>query len=74
MNQPITEQQEKFSSYRTSINRWGQETKIPVIDVRDGIVERMIANQMVKANNRSAYIAYTEYHKPKINNSNDLRM
>jgi hypothetical protein len=73
MNQP-TNPPEKFSHYRTSINRWGQESKIPVIDVRDGIVERMIANQMVKANKRSAYIAYTEYHKPKTNNSNDLRM
>jgi len=74
MNQPTTEQQEKFSHYRTSINRWGQESKVPVIDVRDGIVERMIAERILKSNNRSKYITYNEYHTPKTNKSNDLRM
>ena len=75
MNQPQSiEQQEKLSHYRTSINGWGQEIKVPVIDVRDGIVERMIAEQMIKATNRSLYINYNEYHKPKTSNPYDLRM
>lgn len=61
MNQPTIEQQEKLSHYRTSINGWGQEVKVPVIDVRDGIVERLIAEKMSKSANRSMYITYSEY-------------
>lgn len=64
----------KLSHYRISKNKWGQEIKVPVIDVRDGIVERMIAEQMIKATNRSLYINYNEYHKPKTSNPYDLRM
>lgn len=62
------------SHYRKAINKYGQKIQVPVIDVRDGIVERMLAKEMEKATNRSKYITYTEYHKPKTNNSHDLRM
>jgi len=58
------------SHYRETINRYGQKIQVPVIDVRDGIVERMLAKEMEKATNRSKYITYTEYHrshKPKTN-------
>jgi len=56
------------SHYRESTNKYGQKIQVPVIDVRDGIAERMMGTAMSKSNNRSAYIAYTEYHrshKPK---------
>ena len=56
------------SHYRETTNKYGQKITVPVIDVRDGIAERMIAMQMIKANNRSKYINYNEYHrshKPK---------
>ena len=56
------------SQYRESTNKYGQKIQVPVVDVRDGVVERLIATAMSKANSRSAYIAYTEYHrshKPK---------
>jgi len=58
------------SHYREAINKHGQKVQVPVIDVRDGVVERMMAEQMEKATNRSKYITYTEYqrsHKPKTN-------
>lgn len=56
------------SHYREATNKYGQKIQVPVIDVRDGIAERMIAMGMIKAGNRSKYITYTEYHrshKPK---------
>lgn len=56
------------SHYREATNRFGQVVRVPVIDVRDGIAERMLAYQMIKAGNRSKYITYNEYHrshKPK---------
>lgn len=56
------------SHYREATNKYGQKIMVPVIDVRDGIAERMTAYQMIKASNRSKYINYNEYHrshKPK---------
>ena len=56
------------SHYREATNKYGQIIQVPVIDVRDGIAERMIAMQMEKATNRSQYLVYNEYHrshKPK---------
>jgi hypothetical protein len=56
------------SHYREATNKYGQIIQVPVIDVRDGIAERMIAMQMEKATNRSQYTVYNEYHrshKPK---------
>ena len=58
------------SYYREVTNKYGQKIQVPIIDVRDGIVERMIAMQMIKATNRSKYTNYTEYHrshKPQTN-------
>jgi monomeric isocitrate dehydrogenase len=56
------------SHYREATNKYGQIIQVPVVDVRDGIAERMVAMQMIKASNRSKYIVYNEYHrshKPK---------
>lgn len=58
------------SHYRETTNKYGQTIQVPVVDVRDGITERIVAMQMIKYTNRSKYIAYTEYHrshKPKTN-------
>lgn len=58
------------SHYREATNKYGQKIQVPVIDIRDGITERMMATAMSRSSNRSAYIAYTEYHrsyKPKTN-------
>jgi len=56
------------SHYRETTNKYGQTIQVPVVDVRDGITERLVAMSMIKATNRSKYITYTEYHrshKPK---------
>lgn len=49
------------SHYRESINRDGHKKVIPVIDVRDGIAERMMVMNIIKANNKSKYINYNRY-------------
>jgi hypothetical protein len=56
------------SHYKEATNKYGQKIQVPVVDVRDGIVERMIVMSVIKANSRSKYINYNEYHrshKPK---------
>lgn len=53
------------SHYRETTNKYGQTIQVPVIDVRDGVVERMMAEEMAKSNNRSKYIVYTEYHRKR---------
>lgn len=64
----MTPEEGKLSHYLKATNRFDQEINVPVIDVRDGVVERMIASQMIKSSNRSKYINMNEYHrsyKPK---------
>jgi hypothetical protein len=61
---------EKLSHYLEIEHKDGRTIQIPVIDVRDGVVERMIATQIIKAGNKSKHINYNEYHmshKPKTN-------
>lgn len=53
------------SHYREATNSYGQIIRVPVIDVRDGIAQRMLAMQMIKDSNRSKYITYNEYHKSR---------
>ena len=55
-------EEELLSHYRVVKNKWGQEVGVPVVDVRDGIAYRLMAMQMIKANNRSKYIQYNQYH------------
>lgn len=57
-----------FSHYRITVNKYGEEIKVPVIDVRDGFAYRMLAHQTSKSAGRSKHIPYNEYqksHKPK---------
>jgi len=63
----ITQEGEEdiLSHYRVVKNKYGQEVAVPVVDVRDGITYRMMAYEMIKSNNRSKYIQYTEYHRSR---------
>lgn len=52
-----------LSHSRQTLNKYGQQVVVPVIDVRDGVVERMIAAGFIKSTSRSKFINYTEYHR-----------
>lgn len=56
------EQQEQLSHYRETVNKYGQKIYVPVVDVRDGMAERALAEQILKASNQSKYIVYNRYH------------
>lgn len=59
------EQTEALSHFREAVNKYGQKIYVPVIDVRDGMAERALAEQIIKAANRSRYITFNEYHVSK---------
>jgi hypothetical protein len=50
------------SHYIQTKDGYGRPVNIPVVDVRDGIGERMLAMAIVKASQSSKYIKYNEYH------------
>jgi hypothetical protein len=50
------------SHYRVMKNQYGMEIAVPVVDVRDGLAYRMMAEGMCKASNRSKFINYNQYH------------
>lgn len=56
-----------LSHYREATNKWGQIVYVPVVDVRDGMAERALAMQILKASNRSKYMNLTEYHVSRKN-------
>ena len=58
---PVEEQQ-PLSHYITRYDKYGRPVHIPVVDVRDGIGERMLALAIMKASQSSKYIKYNEYH------------
>ena len=58
----MSEQQEALSHYITVSDKYGRPVHIPVVDVRDGIGERMLAQAIMKATNKSKYIVYNQYH------------
>jgi hypothetical protein len=53
---------ETSSHYIQTKDNYGRQVNIPVVDVRDGIGERMLAMAIVKASQSSKYIKYNEYH------------
>jgi hypothetical protein len=54
-----------LSHYRQTKNRFGELVSVPVIDVRDGIAERLMGMHMIKTGKAgSKYIAYNRYHQP----------
>ena len=58
---------ESLSYYIQTQNKRGEPINIPVIDVRDGIAERMLGEQIIKAQNRSRFIPYSRYHESRKN-------
>ena len=60
--QEIVRNGEALSYYINTKNRYGQPVNTPVIDVRDGIAERLLAMSIIKKANRSTYINFNEYH------------
>jgi hypothetical protein len=56
------QQESQLSYYLQTTNKYGEPVNIPVIDVRDGLSERMLGEQFIKSSNRSKYITYNEYH------------
>ena len=55
----------KLSHYRKTTNKYGMDVMVPVIDVRDGLVERIIAMGIIKRSRRSKYMNYNEYCQPR---------
>jgi hypothetical protein len=53
---------ETSSHYIQTKDSYGRPVHIPVVDVRDGIGERMLALAIMKASQSSKYIKYNEYH------------
>lgn len=58
----IVQQEGQLSYYIQTTDGNGMPVNIPVIDVRDGIAERLLGEQIIKAQNKSKYINYNEYH------------
>lgn len=56
------ENQEQLSHYRETTDKYGRKIAVPVVDVRDGMAERALAEQILKASNQSRYITYNRYH------------
>jgi len=54
--------QEQLSHYRETTDKYGRKIMVPVVDVRDGMAERALAMQILKAANKSKYMTYNRYH------------
>lgn len=70
------ENQSPLSHFREATNKYGQTVYVPVVDVRDGMAERALAEQIIKASNRSRYIMYNQYHisRKNQNQANDTQV
>ncbi len=53
---------EMLSHYRRWKDKYGQPVNVPVIDVRDGVVESMLASSILRAQNKSKHMNYNQYH------------
>lgn len=62
-NTVLSEDADILSNSRQVHNKYGELVVVPVIDVRDGVVERMIVEGFIKSTNRSKFISYNEYHR-----------
>jgi len=62
MKPTIVQNEGQLSHYIQIENKYGQQVYVPVIDVRDGMAERALAEQVIKAQNRSKYMNYNQYH------------
>lgn len=62
MKPQIVQSEGQLSHYIQTEDKYGQPVYIPVIDVRDGMAERALGEQIIKAQNRSRWISYNQYH------------
>jgi len=62
MKPTIVQSEGQLSHYIQMTNKYGDPVYIPVVDVRDGVAERALGGQIIKAQNRSRYINYNQYH------------
>lgn len=70
MESTTTSKEGSLSYYIQVKNKHGITINIPVIDVRDGVGERLLAEQFIRSSNRSKYMNYNQYHvSPKKSNS-----
>ncbi len=53
---------EKLSHYIQTEDKYGQPVNVPVIDVRDGVVETLLAESIIRAQNKSKWMNYNQYH------------
>jgi hypothetical protein len=58
----VVQMDDQLSHYLQTEDKYGNPVNVPVIDVRDGMAERALGTQMIKATNRSKFIQYNEYH------------
>lgn len=63
---------EALSHFRETTNKYGQKIYVPVVDVRDGMAERALAEQILKASNKSRYMNYNQYHVSRKNQNPTL--
>lgn len=52
-----------LSHYRIAYDKYERKIAVPVIDVRDGITYRVMANNILRNSNRSKYMTYNQYHQ-----------
>jgi len=64
----------KLSHYRQTTNRNGDPINVPVIDVRDGIGERLLAESIIRRSSVSQFISYNQYHTSHKKNANDTSL
>lgn len=68
-----TENSSSLSHYRQTKNKYGQVVSVPVVDVRDGIAERLMGMYMIKTGKAgSKYMAYNSYHQPSRKNQQNV--
>lgn len=64
MNSKIVKPTEdKESHYIQYEDKYGGTINVPVVYATDGIGERILAGEMMKSQNTSKYISYSDYHK-----------
>jgi len=68
----LNENPQPLSHFRETTNKYGVKVYVPVVDVRDGMAERALAMQILKASNQSRYMRYNQYHVSKKNQSVSL--
>ena len=62
MSEIVKSNPDSLSYYIQTENKYGDPVNIPVIDVRDGIGERILATTMLNSSNSSKFMTYNRYN------------